>query len=298
MAKKQEQKDELEKQTEENVKLSRELNETLTKALEKVLLDPSLESIKAYYDLEKALLAEWSKAIFKSISSDISKAVSQGKILAQQQLEAKGFKLVNAPPEEISRVLTTAREEAKSQIEKVVSAVKTNSRRIISEATEAELLSKKKISKATLEKLKKFGVAFFVDAGGSTWSLTRWIDMFTTTAILSAQRKAFFTESLSQGNDLVKIIHLNVSPECELCKPYTNRVLSISGRTKGYMSIEEAKASGLFHPNCDHVAQEFELSPNKEDDDNLIALSEENLKAMQKKGYKLSDIQKKPYYEP
>ena len=38
-------------------------------------------------------------------------------------------------------------------------------------------------------------------------------------------------------------------------------------------------------------------SPDKEEDDNMIALTDKNLGAMQKKGFKLSDIKKKPYYE-
>lgn len=36
------------------------------------------------------------------------------------------------------------------------------------------------------------------------------------------------------------------------CRPYENEVLSLTGRTKGYTTLAEAKANGLQHANCRH----------------------------------------------
>ena len=36
-------------------------------------------------------------------------------------------------------------------------------------------------------------------------------------------------------------------------EPWQGKVLSITGKTKGYPTLEEAKAAGLFHPNCRHA---------------------------------------------
>jgi len=53
---------------------------------------------------------------------------------------------------------------------------------------------------------------------------------------------------VEQGHDLVKVsTHRGA---CELCQPWQGKVLSITGKTKGYRTLEEAKAAGLFHPNC------------------------------------------------
>lgn len=52
------------------------------------------------------------------------------------------------------------------------------------------------------------------------------------------------------GNDLLYVVpHLY---SCPLCIPYQGKVLSMTGKTKGYPSLEEAENNGLLHPNCSH----------------------------------------------
>lgn len=290
-------KEETEDNVEENVNLSRELNEKLTKAFQKVLADPSQEAIIAYKELEKTLLAQWSRTVFKNFSNDLAESVRKGRNNAINQLRKKGFDINPNSPEDISLLLTTMRTEMKQQLEKVSAGVAANSNKLISELIEAGILSKKKISRTSLETFKSYGIALFFDARGSRWSISRYIDMMNTTALLSAQRKALFAESVNQGNDLVKIVHLGISRECEYCAPFSGKVLSIAGKTPEYMTVYEASQTGhLFGINCDHIAQ-LELAPDKENDDNVIALTDKNLKAMQKRGFKLNDIKKKPYYE-
>ena len=56
---------------------------------------------------------------------------------------------------------------------------------------------------------------------------------------------------VEQGHDLVKVsTHRGA---CEKCVPWQGKVLSITGKTSGYPTLEEAKAAGLFHPNCRHA---------------------------------------------
>jgi len=56
---------------------------------------------------------------------------------------------------------------------------------------------------------------------------------------------------VEQGHDLVKVsTHIGA---CELCQPWQGKILSITGKTEGYPTLEEAKAAGLFHPNCRHA---------------------------------------------
>jgi len=40
---------------------------------------------------------------------------------------------------------------------------------------------------------------------------------------------------------------------CELCQPWQGKILSFTGKTEGYPTLEEARAAGLFHPNCRHA---------------------------------------------
>ena len=40
---------------------------------------------------------------------------------------------------------------------------------------------------------------------------------------------------------------------CPLCVPWEGKILSLSGKTEGYPTLDEAKDAGLFHPNCRHA---------------------------------------------
>lgn len=55
----------------------------------------------------------------------------------------------------------------------------------------------------------------------------------------------------NQGHDLVKIS--THTTDCPLCKPWQGKILSITGKTKGYPTLDEAKAAGLFHEGCAHA---------------------------------------------
>jgi hypothetical protein len=71
----------------------------------------------------------------------------------------------------------------------------------------------------------------------------------TTTAEAHLQGTA--NRLVEQGHDLIKVsTHRGA---CPLCEPWQGKILSITGKTEGYPTLEEAKAAGLFHPNCRHA---------------------------------------------
>jgi len=106
------------------------------------------------------------------------------------------------------------------------------------------------------------GITYFTDRAGRKWDIVTYIDMKTQTEFMNAYREAFLLRAVQYKVDLVRIKHLNYHPTCPLCKPFENKILSIKGKTKGYMTIDEATAYGLFHPRCDHI-EEFELITEK-----------------------------------
>lgn len=91
-------------------------------------------------------------------------------------------------------------------------------------------------------------------------------------------RLSFLTRAIQYGEDLVRVIHAGISPTCELCAPFENKILSITGYTQGYISIESAEAYGLHHPNCDHFEETFELAPEDKGNEGNIILNEANQK--------------------
>ena len=58
-------------------------------------------------------------------------------------------------------------------------------------------------------------------------------------------------EQFGEFGDLVEIEGISIYPDSP-CIPYQGKILSLTGKTKGYTTIDEAKANGLFHPNCIH----------------------------------------------
>lgn len=73
----------------------------------------------------------------------------------------------------------------------------------------------------------------------------------TTANVLREGTKDRILKDFEDDGDLVEIIGHSIFPNSP-CIPYEGKILSLEGRTKGYTTIAEAKANGLFHPNCIH----------------------------------------------
>ena len=90
----------------------------------------------------------------------------------------------------------------------------------------------------------------FVDAGGRTWSNQAYCEMLSRTVLLNAGRQTYFDTCAENGEDVVRVT-VSGNP-CPACAVWENRLLSISGATKGLPTVEQATAAGLCHPNCIH----------------------------------------------
>lgn len=49
-----------------------------------------------------------------------------------------------------------------------------------------------------------------------------------------------------------------------MCAPWNGKVLSLTGQTPGYPTLEEAEGAGLFHPNCRHASSLY-IPENEEE---------------------------------
>lgn len=81
-----------------------------------------------------------------------------------------------------------------------------------------------------------------------------YAEMLARTLTANTYREAAqesILEQFGEFGDLVEILGRS-AVDCSECKPYEGQILSLTGKTKGYTTIEEARANGLFHPNCIH----------------------------------------------
>ena len=112
------------------------------------------------------------------------------------------------------------------------------------------------------EQLAERGITGFKDRSGRMWNMRTYIEMHARTVCMQAHLEGTANRLVEQGHDLVKVsTHRGA---CELCQPWQGEILSITGKTKGYPTLEEARAAGLFHPNCRHA---YGLYIDLEDED-------------------------------
>jgi hypothetical protein len=101
-----------------------------------------------------------------------------------------------------------------------------------------------------LTQLEQAGFRTFTDRAGRRWELASYTEMAVRTVTAQAAVNGALDRFQSFGMDLV--IVSDAPAECSLCRPWEGKVLSITGRTPGYPTMAEARAAGLWHPNCRH----------------------------------------------
>ena len=254
-------------------------------ALFAMLSNPTEEQIKKFRDTRDALLVGWLVAIlgdalpnfYKSAQIGIDKADEQLKTLDNTEIVNKAINKKTFT-EKIDNNINSLNQD----LQYISEAIKANSERIIKEIKTKPVANtakeQKKISTQLVSELKEKGITFFTDKIGRKIPIEKYIKMRVFTDTVKIQRTTFFVRAIQYGVDLVRIVHLNIHPTCELCAPFENKILSISGKTAEYMTIEEAENYGLFHNNCDHIPEELELNPINNGGDEKINLSKQNYK--------------------
>ena len=125
-------------------------------------------------------------------------------------------------------------------------------REIIAESSTKALTGVETRLKATQEALNRFadsGITSFVDRSGRRWEMATYAEMATRTATGRAAIQGHIDRQTEYGRELVIIS--DHSRECPLCRPWEGKILSLKGGGR-YPSLDEARAAGLFHPNCRH----------------------------------------------
>lgn len=85
---------------------------------------------------------------------------------------------------------------------------------------------------------------------GNLWKVDAYAQMLGRTAVADARRVAFRERYLANGVDVVRVVPNGTDhPECAV---WEGELLSLTGETDGLPTVEDARAEGLFHPQCRH----------------------------------------------
>jgi len=101
------------------------------------------------------------------------------------------------------------------------------------------------------EQLAEEGVTGFKDRRERKWNMRSYSEMVARTTTMEAHLQGTANRLAEHGHDLVKVS--SHTGACEKCIPWQGKVLSLTGKTPGYPTLEEAKSAGLFHPRCRHA---------------------------------------------
>lgn len=118
------------------------------------------------------------------------------------------------------------------------------------------------------------GTPAIIYKNGRQMNAASYADMLLRTESNNTQELAMRDRMKDYGEDLV--ISSQHSDSSELCQPYQNRIMSLSGKSKKYISLDDAKSNGYKHPNCKHL--EFPYSPGISEKEKPIATKKQTEK--------------------
>lgn len=110
--------------------------------------------------------------------------------------------------------------------------------------------ARRKTAQRALNKFASRGIGTFTDKSGRSWDIASYTEMATRTAVGKSSIQGHKETMRNNQHDLVLVTEHDTS--CELCIPYEQAILSISGKSREYESLSNAESNGLFHPNCRH----------------------------------------------
>lgn len=261
MALKEEVKENVQSNFDATVEYMNEINKSFIAALE------DEKKKKKHQQTMDAVLSLWLSLMFENFTNDIYTSAQIGIDIADKQLKELEITTVadkGITAETFEQQCQTRIESVKNDFITLANEIKGNSSSTFNTlATAITKEQRDKLAQGLLRFLRENGISFFYDKAGRKWKIENYVKMRTMTELVQAQRMSFFTRATQFGVDLVRIKHLNLHPQCPLCTPFNNKILSINGKTPGYMTIQEAAMQGLFHPNCDHIPENFELVTEK-----------------------------------
>lgn len=218
---------------------------------------------------------------------------------------AQGLGVVTRTP---TRAIASLALEARANMDRthprILRAVQDDYREIVARVSGNVLTgvrTQKQILQDALDQFAERGITGFTDAAGRRWSLSAYAEMATRTATNNALIQAHTEELRDQG---IKYVIVSDNPqECAKCRPFEGKILSIDGSPSGKRSepnmlsgkpisfrveasLSDARAAGLYHPNCRHSHTTYMpgiTEPPKDTADPEGAADREKLRYLERK---------------
>lgn len=229
----------------------------------------------------RAILAQI-EAILKDLGSDVGSfieneipdqyragakdAVRQlNKVGADVEIET-GFNRVH------KEVISALVDETGKSFAEAMTGVKRNISQVFNQAVKDQItqnLATGKIAGDTvrttraqiLQTFKDNGFTALIDRSGKQWSLDTYTTMLIQTKSTESRNRGLVNRMVENKWDLVQV---SAHGATDVCGEWEGKILSITGETPGYPTVDQATSAGLFHPNCRHAINVIEPSIAKQ----------------------------------
>ena len=115
------------------------------------------------------------------------------------------------------------------------------------------------------------GVTGFIDKAGHVWKVDTYVDVVAQSSVMKAYNTGIKSEMQADGLDLAQLSDEIGENTCEACAQWAGQILSITGATPGFPTVDDAEADGVFHCHCVHTLEpltEEEAAQEVEDNGN------------------------------
>ena len=151
-------------------------------------------------------------------------------------------------------------------VNNIVTGIRRSSSRILTDMTTERvklIIENGRLDNAGLRDLKRLLTDYLdsegikiQDSAGRRWNVEDYSEMYARTDIMNSYNQGVVNQMLQDDWDLGKITSYP-SCECDVCKAWEDKIVSISGKSKKYPALEKAYADGVFHPNCRHIVRPY-----------------------------------------
>jgi len=123
--------------------------------------------------------------------------------------------------------------------------------------------AEKRRTKATLSQVKpdytglRGGLIGHKTIDGKELGLADYIQMLAITTARNVFNLAVENAMYGRGNDLAMISREVRANSCQACRDWAGKIVSISGKSKEYPSLQDAKDANIFHPHCIHFLEDI-----------------------------------------
>lgn len=155
---------------------------------------------------------------------------------------------------------------SKAIMNEAISGIHRSTSNILSRATKSKLqamITEGRVSSQTLKQissnlakeLSKNNVVLY-DGKGRKWDIESYAELVARTEMMNSYNQGVTNQLLQRKHDLAYVTSY-MSCQCDICKSWEGKVLSLTGETTGYPTLDDAYADGLFHPNCKHTLRPY-----------------------------------------